>query len=139
MLHFIEQFSKKGKRLSRHDDLPSWQFGSHLYFSVTDATFALGGYPGAHDWVDDSARCCIAHCAARRLVRVGTPRQVERVPIKNPLATDDIRRQRGMDVQFAIADERVVRRRRRHLEFAIPAILVKMKKWGKGDNSPIAS
>lgn len=115
-------------------DLPSWQFGSHLHSSITDAAFAFGGYAGAHDWVDDSAGCGVAHCAARRQVCVGAACQVECVPVKNPLATDDIRCQRGKDVQFAIADKRVVRRCRRHLEFAISAIiLVNASREGGGE------
>ena len=85
-------------RLSGFHDLPSWQFRSHLYLSITDATLAFGGYTRTHDRVNDSARCGIAHCAARRQVRVGAARQVERVTVKNLRSTDDIRRQRGKDV-----------------------------------------
>lgn len=96
------------ERKAALQDLPPWQFGSHLYFSITDATFAFSGYAGAHYWVDDSAQCGVAHCAARRQVCVRAARQIECVPVKNPLATDDIRRQRGKDVQFAISDKRVV-------------------------------
>ena len=45
---------QQGKKAALQD-LPSWQFGSHLYFSITDATLAFGGYAGAHDWVDDGS------------------------------------------------------------------------------------
>ena len=105
----------------RKVDLPLWQFGSHLHFSIADAAFPFGGDAGAHGWVDDSTGCGVAHRAARRQVRVGAARQVERVTVKDPIATDDIRRQRGKDVQFAIPNKRVVRRCCRHLEFTIPA------------------
>jgi hypothetical protein len=129
---------KKAKKLSAQGEikgrstLPSWQFGSHLHLSITNAFFAFGGDAGAHDWVDDGACCVIAHHAARCQIRVGAARQVERVPVKDPIVTDYIRRERGKDVQFTVADERIVRRRGRHLEFTIPAVLVNKKKGGEG-------
>jgi hypothetical protein len=44
---------RKAPRLDRH--LPSWQLGSHLDFSITDATFAFCRDAGAHDRIDDGA------------------------------------------------------------------------------------
>ena len=102
-------------------DLPSWQLRSHFHLSITNATLAFCGNTGAHDWIDDRPCRRVAHHAARRQVRVGAASQVERVTIKDRIATDDIRRQCGDDVQFAIADERVVARAGRHLEFTVPA------------------
>ena len=84
----------RGHFQERKFDLPSWQFGSHLHFSIADAAFTFGGDAGAHGWVDDSAGCGVAHRAARRQVRVGAACQVERVAVKDPIDTDDIRRQR---------------------------------------------
>lgn len=101
-------------------DLPSWQLGSHFHLSITNATLAFCGNTGAHDWIDDRPCRGVAHHAARCQVRIGAAGQVECVTIKDRTATDDIRRQRGHEVQFAIANERVVARPGRHLEFTVP-------------------
>lgn len=116
-------------------DSPSGQFGSYLHLSITDAPFTFCGKSGAHDWIDDGACRDIAHHATSCQVRVGAAGQVVRVPIGDRVTTDDIRRERGKDVQLAVANERVVARAGGHLEFPIPAsLLVNARRQQKTKN-----
>jgi hypothetical protein len=100
-------------------DLPSWQFSSHFHLAIANATLAFCGNTGAHDWINDGPCSGVTHNATCCQVCIRAASQVECVAIKDRIATDDIRRQRGNDVQLAVANERVVARAGRHLEFAI--------------------
>lgn len=107
-------------RGAKKESVPRRKLSTDFDAAVLDALLALGGEARAHDGIDNGAGGAVADHATRREIRVCTACQVVRVTVEDSVRADNIRSERGEEVQLIVLDEGIVRRRCRHLELAVP-------------------